>query len=191
MKKFFCFTTLLISLLADLLVGNSGFSVSLTVCVLLYIAGTSGVKTALYLAILTGCIIDMIYARPETFSTIVFPLAVSAGCYFMPRKAYRHLLHRSLFSGAIAGGVFVLGNAVPVARLYGLNTTGYPSSIASQIAGSMLFGVCVFPLLIIGLDNLAGKINLPGYLTKSPADVANLDRPEINIETASGRRRKK
>ena len=189
MKKFFYFITLLCSLLTDLLIGNSGFSVSFTICILLYVAGTSGVKTALYLAITTGCIIDMIYARPETFSTIVFPLAVGAGCYFMPRKAYRYQLYRSLLSGAVTAGVFVLGNAVASALLSGQN--GYPSSTASQIAGSMIFGVCCFPLLIIGLDHLAEKINLPGYLTKLPADVANLDRPEINIETASGRRRKK
>jgi hypothetical protein len=78
MKKFFCFTTLLCSLLIDLLIGNSGFSISFTVCILLYIAGTSGIKIALYLAALTGCLFDMIYARPETFSTIVFPLAVGA-----------------------------------------------------------------------------------------------------------------
>lgn len=189
MKKFFCFTTLLCSLLADLLIGNSGFSVSLTIGVLLYIAGTSGVKTALWLAVLTGCFTDMIYARPETFSTIIFPLAVSTGCYFMPRKEYRYQLYRSLLSGAIAGSMFVLGNAVAAALLFG--QTGYPSSITSQIAGSMIFGVCSFPLLIIGLDSAAEKINLPGYLSKLPADVANLDRPAIDIETASGRRRKK
>ena len=40
-------------------------------------------------------------------------------------------------------------------------------------------------------DLTAEKINLPGYLAKQPADVANLDKPEINIETASGRRRQK
>lgn len=189
MKKFFCFTTLLCSLLIDLLIGNSGFSISFTVCILLYIAGTSGIKIALYLAALIGCLFDMIYARPETFSTIVFPLAVGAGCYFMPRKAYRYQLYRSLLSGAVTAGVFVLGNAVASALLSGQN--GYPAGTVTQIAGSMIFGVCCFPLLIIGLDYLAEKINLPGYLAKQPADVANLDKPEINIETASGRRRQK
>lgn len=189
MKKFFCFTTLLGSLLADLLIGNSGFSVSLTIGVLLYIAGTQGITTALGFAVVSGCVIDMIYARPETFSTIIFPLAVSAGCYFMPRKEYRYLLSRSLLSGAVAGSVFVLGNALAVVLLFG--QSGYPSSLLAQTAGSMLFGVCSFPLLIVGLDCAAEKINLPGYLTKLPADLANLDKPEIDIETASGRRRKK
>ena len=190
MKKFFCFTTLLCSLLADLLIGNSGFSISLTISVLLYIAGTLGIKTALLLAVLMGCFTDMIYARPETFSTVVFPLAVGAGCYFMPRKELRYQLYRSLLSGAVAGSVFVLGNAVAAALLFG-QTGGYPSSITSQIAGSVIFGICSFPLLILGLDCAAAKVNLPGYLTKLPADVANLDKPEISIETASGRRRKK
>ena len=92
MKKFFCFTTLLGSLLADLLIGNSGFSVSLTIGVLLYIAGTLGIKTALGFAVVSGCVIDMIYARPETFSTIIFPLAVSAGCYFSLFFFCRHHL---------------------------------------------------------------------------------------------------
>ena len=189
MRKFFYFTILLLALLADLLIGNIGFSISLSAAVLLYIAGAAGIKYALWASVLTGVFLDMNYARPETFSAVILPLAVGAGCYFMPKKEYRYQLYRSLFSGAATGGVFVLGNAAAIFMLYG--KTGYPSGILSQFAASMLFGVCSFPVLVLVLDSLAKKINLPGYLAKLPADMAELDKPEIEIETATGRRRRK
>ena len=189
MRKFFCVIIILLSLLLDLLIGNSGFSVSVSAGVLLYLAGTAGMKTALWGAVLTGCCIDMNYARPEAFSVLVLPLSVGCGCYFMPKKEYRDQLYRSVFAGAAASGVFMLGNAAAVSLLYG--KTGYPAGILAQFATSILTGTCGFPILILCLDTIAGKLNLPGYLTKLPADVAKLEKPEIEIETASGRRRKK
>ena len=189
MRIFFCIITLLLALLLEQLIGNSGFSISITAGVLLYIAGTAGIKAALWTAVLTGCCIDMNYARPEAFTALILPLAVGCGCYFMPEKEYRDQLYRSVFAGAAASGVFMLGNAAAVFLLYG--KTGYPSGILAQFATFMLTGICGFPVLILFLDAIAQKLNLPVYLTKLPADIAKLEKPEIEIETASGRRRKK
>ena len=189
MKKFFGCFTLLAALLADLLTGNTGFPVSFTVAVLVYFAGCNGIKTTLILAVFTGMFIDMCYARPETFSAIVLPLAVGAGIYLMPAKEYRFMLARSIPAGAVSSCVYVTGTIIAVSILYG--KSGYPAGITALLTGSLLFGSICFPLLILLLDFIAVKLHLPGYLTKLPADLDKLENPELEIETATGRRRRK
>jgi hypothetical protein len=189
MKYFFCFFSLLAALLADLLTGNTGFPVSFTAGVLLYFAGSCGIKTALILAVFAGMGLDMSYARPETFSAIILPLAISAGSYFMPSKEYRFVLLRSLPAGAVTSCVYVTGTVTAVGILYG--KSGYPAGIAAMISGSLLFGAITYPLIVLLLDAIAVKLNLPGYLTKLPADLEKLEHPELPIETATGRRRRK
>ena len=188
MKNFFCIIILLLSLLAELLIGNSGFSFSLTTGVLLYAAGTYGVKTALYSAVFAGLFLDMSYSRPEAFSAVILPAAVAAGCYFMPSKEYRWQLFRSLPAGTVAGCISAVGSMSAVSLLYG--KSGHPG-IAATTVGALFFGLCIFPSQILLFDFIAGKLDLPGYLTKLPADMDRLENPEIEIETASGRRRRK
>ena len=60
-----------------------------------------------------------------------------------------------------------------------------------MISGSLLFGAITYPLIVLLLDAIAVKLNLPGYLTKLPADLEKLEHPELPIETATGRRRRK
>ena len=108
----------------------------------------------------------------------------------MPEKEYRFMLIRSLPVGAAAGGTTVLGNAIAVTLLYG--KTGYPSSFIAHLITSMLLGMLFFPLLVILLDSIATRLNLPAYLTRPPADInPELDNIQLPIETASGRRRRR
>ena len=108
----------------------------------------------------------------------------------MPGKEYRYMLIRSLPSGAVSAGTAVLGNAAAISLLYG--KTGYPSSIIAHLMTAMIFGMLFFPALIVILDAISSRLNLPAYLTRLPADInPELDNARISIETATGRRRKK
>ena len=189
MKIFFIVTTLLAALLADLLIGNFGFSVSLTAGTLLYFSGSFGLKHTLPAAVAAGVFLDMCYARPEAFSAAALLAATAAGMYFMPSREYRNSLVRSLPVGAAAEGVLVLANAAALSCIYG--KTGYPSGILAHLTTSMLFGTLCFPGLVILFDAVATMLNLPRYLASAPEDIL----PKKNtgtafpVETASRRRR--
>ena len=189
MKIFFIVTTLLAAMLADLLIGSFGFSVSLTAGTLLYFSGSFGLKHTLPAAVAAGVFLDMCYARPEAFSAAALLAATAAGMYFMPSREYRNSLIRSLPVGAAAEGVFVLANAAALSCIYG--KTGYPSGIIAHLTTSMLFGTLCFPGLVILFDAVAGMLSLPRYLASAPEDIL----PQKNtggafpVETASRRRR--
>ena len=189
MKIFFIVTTLLAAMLADLLIGSFGFSVSLTAGTLLYFSGSFGLRHTLPAAVAAGVFLDMCYARPEAFSAAALLAATAAGMYFMPSREYRNSLIRSLPVGAAAEGVFVLANAAALSCIYG--KTGYPSGIIAHLTTSMLFGTLCFPGLVILFDAVAGMLNLPRYLASAPEDIL----PQKNtggafpVETASRRRR--
>ena len=189
MKIFFIVTTLLAAMLADLLIGSFGFSVSLTAGTLLYFSGSFGLKHTLPAAVAAGVFLDMCYARPEAFSAAALLAATAAGMYFMPSREYRNSLIRSLPVGAAAEGIFVLANAAALSCIYG--KTGYPSGIIAHLTTSMLFGTLCFPGLVILFDAVAGMLSLPRYLASAPEDIL----PQKNtggafpVETASRRRR--
>jgi len=191
MKIFFLVTTLLAALLADLLIGNFGFSVSLTTGTLLYFCGSFGSKHTLLAAVAAGVFLDMCYARPEAFSAAVLLTATAAGMYFIPAREYRNSLIRSLPVGAAAEGVFVLANAAAISCIWG--KTGYPSGIPAHLMTAMLFGMLCFPGLTILLDTIAATLNLPRYLVSAPEDILPQNNPldDVPVETASRRRRRK
>ena len=190
MKTFFICTILPAVLLADLLVGNFGFSFSLTALALIYFSGSMGLKHTLPAAVAAGMFLDMCCARQEAFSAATLLAATAAGMYFMPRKEFRGSLLRSLPAGAAAEGVFVLANAVAVTCICG--RTGYPSSLAAHLATAMLFGMLCFPGVTVLFDALASLLNLPRYMASDPEDllVRAETPPAIPVETASGRRRR-
>lgn len=192
MKTFFFLFTLLLTMLSDLLIGNFGFSVSLTVWILIYFYGSFGSKTVFAAAVLIGLLLDLCYARPAAFSTIILLGAVSAGICFVPEKEYRHELLRSLPAGAVSGGIFVVCNAIAIWCIYG--KAGYPAGVFPQLICAMLAGVIIFPVIIVILDTVALRLNLPRYLIKKGSGInesSNFTPPPIPIETASRRRRKK
>ncbi|MBR7103565.1 MAG: hypothetical protein IKC65_01345 [Lentisphaeria bacterium] len=191
MKLFFFILIFLAVLLTDMLVGNVGFAVSITACSLIYFYGSYAGKAVFPAAVAAGFFLDMCYARPAAFSAAVLLAAAAAGIALLPPREHRSMLIRSLPAGAAASGVFVLGNAAAVSAIYG--KSGYPSSIIVHLVTAMIAGVIFFPILIILLDALALKLNLPLYLAKAGADInPDSGRDErIPIETATRHRRKK
>ena len=147
MKTFFFIFTLLVTTLLDLLVGNFGFSVSLTVWILLYFYGSTGSRIIFPAAVLLGLLLDLCYARPTAFSTAVLLASVAAGICFVPEKDDRHELLRSLPAGAVSGGIFVIGNAIAIWCIYG--KAGYPAGVFPQLICAMLAGIILFPMLIV------------------------------------------
>lgn len=191
MKLFFFILIFLAALLTDMLIGNVGFSVSLTTCVLIYFYGSYGSKGIFPAAVAAGFFLDMCYARPAAFSAAVLLGATAAGLAFIPAKEHRSMLIRSLPAGAVSAGTFVLGNALAISMICG--KSGYPSSLIVHLVTAMFFGTIAFPAVVIMLDALALKLNLPLYLAKAATDInPDSGRDErIPIETASRRRQKR
>ena len=191
MKYFFAIIPILLTLLADLLSGNLGFSVSLTVCALIYFSGVTGRSFAFVSAIAAGLFLDMCYARGAAFSPLVLLLSVITGSMLVPDTEHRTVLTRSLPAGAVACGVFVISNAVTLNCIYG--KSGYPSSVVAHLITSMLSGLICYPLMIIILDAISARLDLQKYLSGNPADIsiANSSTGHLPYETASGRRKRK
>ena len=159
MKSFFVFVTLLLALLADVLIGNIGFPVSITLGALIYFAGRMCNKyVAAVLAIAAGIFLDMAYSRSEAFSAVVMTAAFFSGVVLFPSRDNRDKLFLVMPAGGISAAVLVLGNCVSV---YFWGGVGYPAGIFFWLLSAVLLGTLGFPVLVVLLDVLAGKLRLP------------------------------
>ncbi len=162
MKLLFVATVIILAMLIELLSGSIGLYLPLTALVAFYLYGSMSLEIGIFVALLAGIILDLVYGRTLILTPIILIVAIGAGwCLHRKRP---ELLLETIPSGIAVGIVVAVGASVM--RL--LNGLPHPfQRLPWEMVWLGGIGLLLFPLVIIILDPIAQQLGFPRFIKKS------------------------
>ncbi|MDR0932335.1 MAG: hypothetical protein LBM70_04870 [Victivallales bacterium] len=160
MRAVYIFVLLFFSLLFELVLGSFAFPLFLSALVLYYISLSGPFRRALWLAILFGVLLDLIYDRALPITAVILTISLVVG-KAMHVKTPTHPLETALPGMGVALSA-ILGNIV-----VGLTLANQPARSDDSFWQLIFFGALglfIMPILTRMLDKFGKKLGLSGAL---------------------------
>ncbi len=165
--------TALIVLIGEVLLGNCGIPLPLSMLVVLYFSATLSYRHGLFLAIFCGMILDSVYARELPFATGYLLLTAAASRPAQPERLQGEALLSVVISGAVSGGLFFIYALAVKIAVPGLTMSFW--DIVGFLPLAVFGGALLCPIFFWFMDCIAKRIDVPIFYA-APA-VTAVERP--------------
>lgn len=150
------------ALLADLLLGNYGFTPCLALFVLFHASVCVSLRFGIVEALIAGVVTDLLYSRASAWTPVLFTAALLAGRAALFRRdgeKSRGVLS-ALLPGAAIGAVMALGELPPT--LNGIGNGGW-FDVTCRLSSGVSSGALSAVLVLTVMDALNRFLGLPGF----------------------------
>lgn len=171
----FALFTALAALIVEVLLGNLGIPLPLSIFIILYFAATTSWRRAAFLALVCGLILDALYSRNAAFSSAYLLLILVAARPAQPKWLRDETLLSATVSGAAAGliqGLYMLILKLVFPALP-ISVWGILSFTPMVIFG----GALLCPIFFWSLDRIAKRIEQPIYFAAPAVSAVARPRP--------------
>jgi hypothetical protein len=163
----FIFLIIFTSIYIEVITGRMGLIIPFTAVSIFYLSITFGWKRGLWLSIIAGTVIDMLYGRSIIVTPYLMLFTVAASMFWLHKGDPVSILP-NLIPGATAA--FLV--SFPLLAVNAYQTKTYLENLYTLII-SVVAGAVLLPLMIALFDYLAYKQGLPLY---RKAKAAAMDR---------------
>lgn len=158
--------TVAAALLADLLLGNYGFTPCLTVFALFHASLCTTLRFGVVSALVAGLAVDLLYCRETAWTPVLFAAVLLAGraaLFSRDDEASRSVIDM-LLSGAIMGVLLTLGESIPATH-----ATGGLADAVCRLLSGIFSGALAAVLVAMLSDGLCRFLGAPGIFRTAGA----------------------
>ena len=184
MKSFITVSLTALFTLADIFAGNLGLFPAFSGFCAIVITLAYGYRAGIASALLSGMVLDALYARPFSLLPLIYTLVLVAVTLLADRG---HRQYLPICAGGILAGLGFSGGTLLITKLFGGTLPG--PDIGSFIIFSAGSGGILLAVLVWGFDCLADKANLPRCIKPAYAPSGRHKRTVSRSKLAGSRKR--